>query len=205
MEYKNHLFLYILGINWGPSGAGLDSVWGPSGVRPGSVWGPSGVRLRFGRPIRWIIFLSPSKKFFLWGQKIFSLGSKKFFLSMEYKNHLFLYILGSTGAGLDSVWGPSGARLGSVWDFSSGWLAEIFVAPDQKKIFFQITTVFLPRGRFGFRLGLVWRRPDLSGTPRPSGWLKLSSPPVCFPSRYNIFLFPSQFLFWVYINYLLKY
>ena len=135
----------------------------------------------------------------------FSLGSKKYFLSMEYKNHLFLYILGATGAGLDSVWGPSGARLGSVWDFSSGWLAEIFVAPDQKNFFFQITTVFLPRGRFGFRLGLVWRRPDLSGTPRPSGWLKLSSPPVCFPSRYNIFLFPSQFLFWVYINYLLKY
>ena len=75
---------------------------------------------------------------------------------MEYENHLFLYILGinwgRSGAGLDSVWGPSGARLGPVWDFSSGWLAEIFVAPDQKKNSFTLQLFFFPR----FGLGPVW-------------------------------------------------
>ena len=109
---------------------------------------------------------------------------------------------------LGPAWGPFGARLGPVWDLSGtsppAGLPKFSSLPIKKRIFFQLTTVFLPRGRFGFHLGLVWRRPDLSETSRPSGSLKLSSPPVCFPSRYNIFLFPSQFLFGVYINYLLS-
>ena len=156
MEYENHLFLYILGINWGLSGAGLDSVWGPSGVRPGSVWGPSGVRLRFGRPIRWLILFLGSKKYFLWGQKNFFFGVKKIFsFHGVQKSFIFVYFginWGRSGLRLGSVWGPSGICLGLLQ-----WLAcRNFRRSRSKKFFLSNYNCFSSPGSvwvpFGARL-----------------------------------------------------